>query len=447
MLLPFQCEFIEAVFAEGIQVAGLSVPRGNGKTGLLACIALSELFLNDEYPDIACIGVTLKQLNRPNGIYRACSDMVLANPVLREQVKVYRNNNDTKIALVDRPGELAAVAALDPDVLLGAAWSMTICDEFGASFWTMERWANIVQSGGKRGGDSRVIGISTPNSPDSAMYALRKRVLEGTAGPYVHWSEYAADENCDPYDRENWYKANPALGHHLSISALESDFELFADEAGKHYQFKMMRLGQWLEVSDEAWLGIAGMTAWDTTALKELPFSFTVPCFIGVDKSQRGDCSAVVLLQRDGDSWLSQAWIFRPNPVIDHAAVRDLIRDLCDTYTVSAVGYDPRYFVEGAQELDDEGLPMVEVTQSYSTLSPCYSELYRAIIAGQFYHLNDPDYREHMLNAVAKTSDDNEGIMLSKRRSHKKIDAAVATGIAIAVSGYAYSPKSFIYAL
>src|SRR5437660_3278399 len=43
-LRPWQREFIEGVYAKGIKVACLSVPKGNGKTGLLAAICLYQLF-------------------------------------------------------------------------------------------------------------------------------------------------------------------------------------------------------------------------------------------------------------------------------------------------------------------------------------------------------------------------------------------------------------------
>lgn len=439
-LLPFQIEFIESTFADGVLSAGLSIPRGNGKTSLLACIALSELFCNPYAPDVACAGVTLQQSARPAGVYGVAKSMVLTNPVLLEQVRIHRNNNDPHIELKARPGQIACIAAKDPDGLLGGAWSMAIVDEFGSDFWTDERWGNIVQSCGKRGTSSRVIGISTPNSPRSAMFSLRQRYMAGNASKYLHWTEYAAPEDTPIDDVESWHTANPALGHFLDINALHMDV---VDQPA--WLFRIMRLGQWFEMTDDGWLGVDGANNWDFTTT-EIEFDPDEEVFIGVDKAAYNDCAAVVALQRDGDRWLAKSKVFEPKPVIDHIEVKAYIRELCRNFrNVAAIGFDDRFFVEGAQELEDEGLPMVRVTQASAYMSPAYSELQRAITSKSFWHENDPVYRSHVLSAVLSNKSDNEGIMLSKRKSRYKIDAVVATALAIAVSGYTSRHEYRIY--
>ena len=47
-LLPFQRRFLKAALAPGIEVAALSLPRGNGKTTLLALLATRSLTPGDE---------------------------------------------------------------------------------------------------------------------------------------------------------------------------------------------------------------------------------------------------------------------------------------------------------------------------------------------------------------------------------------------------------------
>lgn len=441
-LLPFQKDFIHKVFTPGILTAGLSLPRGNGKTSLLACIALSELFLNPHSPDITIAAVTLVQSSRPAGVFGIAKAMVLLNPDLLKQVKIIRGNTDPRIELRKRPGQMCCIAASNPDGLLGGSWSMAIVDEFGSEFWTPERWANIVQSCGKRGTDSRVIGISTPNSTRSAMYEMRQAYLSGRASKFMAWTEYSAPMDCALDDRTAWSSANPALDTFLAREALEQDL---TDTPS--YLFRMMRLGQWVETTDETWLGLEGANNFDATSI-EIVFDSDLPTYVGVDKSAYGDSSAVVALQRDADKWLAKAYIFKPDgkKMIDHRAVKECIRTLTTIYTVKAIAYDDRYFVEGAQELLDEGLPMLNVPQNSQRMSPAYSELKRAITDRNFYHDNDSEYRAHILSAVSKPGNDNQDIMLSKSKSHIKIDAAVATALAISASGVLqpkYKPENY----
>src|SRR4249920_1404734 len=428
-LLPAQSSFIETVNADGILSAGLSCPRGNGKTGLLAMIVLAELFTNPWSPDIGIAATTLQQSSRPSGVYGVARRLVQLNGDLAGRTLVYRGTSDPHLSTPFNDGVLAPVSTRDPDGLLGLSSSLLIADEFGAEHWDDERWGNMVQSGGKRGGDSRIIGISTPNSKESAMYTLRQRVMAGIASPSVAWVEHAAEPDADPADRGQWYRANFALDHFLHISALEADL---ADRPA--WMFAMMRLGLWQDVADDGWLGVDGPGHWDATTTT-VHLDPGEPCFVGVDKSMRDDCSAVAVVQRLGDRWQTQVEIFAPTDgVIDHARIRDHIRALCKRYQVATVAYDPRFFVEGAADLEGEGLPMIEVPQTHQRMVPAYSALHHMIVARELDHDDDPQLRNHVLKAVPQIAA-NGGFTLAKNKSRSKIDAVVAIAIALSGSG------------
>jgi phage terminase large subunit-like protein len=434
-LLPAQRKFIEKTYAAGILSAALSCPRGNGKTGLLACIALSELYLNPWSPDISVCATTMQQSMRPSGVYGIARRMMQLHPVLSERTLVYRGTADPRLVVPATDGVMAPLATRDPDALLGLSSSLLIADEFGSEHWDDERWGNLVQSGGKRGGDSRVIGISTPNSQDSAMFTLRKRVMAGTASPSVSWTEYAARQDADINDTGEWHRANFALGHFLDISALRADV---VDRP--EWLFRQMRLGQWMGVGDDGWLGADGPGAYDATTT-DVKLDRTEPVHIGVDKSMRDDCSAVSAMQQVGDRWRAKVMIWIPESgVIDHAAIRDHIRELCRKHHVVSVAYDPRYFVEGAQELATEGLPMVEIPQTPARMIPAYSTLHRLIIDRKLDHDDDPVLRSHVLRAVPQVS--GSGFMLAKSRTRTKIDGVVSMAIALAGSGEAHEPET-----
>lgn len=422
-LEDFQTQYIEATYAEGILSGCLGLPRGNGKSELLACIAVAELFLNPWSPDIGVAAVTLAQSGRPSGVYGLAKRMIGLEPELADRTLIFSNNADPRATTPFNDGIMAPIATRDADSLLGLSSSLLIADEFGAAHWTDDRWGNLVQSGGKRGGESRVLGISTPNSKHSAMYTLRSRVLKGIASPSVHWAEFSAPEGAALDDRAAWHIANPALGKFLDITALEADL---TDRP--EWAFRQMRLGQWLDADGSGWLGDDGPAAWDATTT-QVTMSTTEPTFVGVDKSAYNDCSAVAILQRHGDRWQCQVRVFFPSPVIDHAEVREHIREVCRTHHVVAVGYDDRYFVEGAQELEAEGLPLVQVPQTAARLVPAYSALHSDIIGRRLDHDDDLTLRQHVLSAIPSVQP-NGGFMLAKNKSRHKIDGCVALGIA-----------------
>jgi phage terminase large subunit-like protein len=428
-LLPFQKSFIESVYADGILSAGLSVPRGNGKSALLAMLCLAELYLNEWSPDIVIGGTTLQQSMRPSGVYGLAGRMIRLNPELSERTLIYRSTGDPRFVTPYNDGILAPISTRDPDSLLGLSSSLLVADEFGSIHWDQERWSNLVQSGGKRGGDSRAIGLSTPNDKDSAMYAMRQRVMAGTASPSVAWIEHAAEADADIDDRGQWHRANPALGHFLHISALEADL---VDRPA--WMFSMMRLGLWQDVADDGWLGPNGPEAWDSTATA-VTLDAVEPVHVGVDKSMRDDASAVACMQRIGDRWQTSVKIWMPvDGVIDHAAIRDHIRELCRTLNVVTIAYDPRFMVESAQDLARDGLPMIEVPQTHQRMMPAFSTLHHLIVARQLDHDDDPVLRNHVLRAVPQMAPSG-GFTLSKNKSRVKIDGVVAMAIALAGSG------------
>ncbi|MCB0999821.1 MAG: hypothetical protein KDB40_11035 [Acidimicrobiales bacterium] len=436
-LEPFQTTFIENLYAEGVQEGGFSLPRKNGKTGLLGALALSELALNDD-ADVVLGATKVKQANRPSGVFGVMKAYMRLNQGFFGDWRISRNNNEPIIVNTDTGCQAEIVSMSDVDAAQGLNPSLAIMDEYGTSFWTPERWGAVAMSMGGRGPDARVVGISTPASQLSAMYEMRTKVLNGTASKALYWQEHSAPLDWPIYDLATWERANPALYRFLSLESLDKDRSL------PEHLFRLFRLGQWIDTSaNDGWLGVEGAGHWDATA-REVELDPLEDTWIGVDKSAYDDMSAVVAVQRYGDGWISKAWIFEPAPTIDHAAVRERILQLHRDLHVVAVGYDNRYFVEGAQMLSDAGVPMIDIPQAPARLVPVYGLLHKAIVERRFWHDDDARYRSHVLSAVPVIQPTG-GFTLSKNRSRAKIDAAVATGIAFAAQ-MSHTPRRTTFA-
>jgi phage terminase large subunit-like protein len=110
--------------------------------------------------------------------------------------------------------------------------------------------------------------------------------------------------------------------------------------------------------------------------------------------------------------------------------VESHLRELHRTYDVKEVAYDPAYFERSAQALADDGLPMVEFPQSAQRMVPACQTAYELICGGLVEHDGNPVFSDQVLAAVPRETD--SGWRISKGKSKRKIDAAVAMVIAVA---------------
>ncbi len=78
--------------------------------------------------------------------------------------------------------------------------------------------------------------------------------------------------------------------------------------------------------------------------------------------------------------------------------------------------------------LTDEGLPVIEFPQSPERMVPAYGRLYELIVGGELVHDDDPVLADHVLSATRRESE--RGWMLSKSKSKRHIDGAVALALA-----------------
>jgi phage terminase large subunit-like protein len=145
------------------------------------------------------------------------------------------------------------------------------------------------------------------------------------------------------------------------------------------------------------------------------------------------DSVAVVAVQVDDDGnahTSSRIW-FPDGTKIDVAAVENHLRDLHRRHNLSAVAYDPAFFERSAQALEDDGLPMIEFPQSPQRMVPACQVAYEMINAQRVIHDGSPAFTDQVLSAAIRETDG--GWRLSKGKSKRKIDAAIALVMALSV--------------
>lgn len=418
-LAKFQKELFEELLDDDtLRSAVLSTPRGNGKSSLSACLALWALHDDEHSPQVPVIATTLGQAIRT--VFTTCRRMTEVSPALAERTIAYSAIGNTRLYVPRTDGVLYPLPA-DPDGLQGLDPSLAIVDEVG--FVAPECWDAMVLASGKRP-RSLVLGVGTPNiDRQGAMFELRERHLEGMDMPGFRFIEFAADQGCDLHDRDQWRKANPAIGaKFLDEEALAS-----AVATSPEASFRVYRLGQW-ELAGENWLPVG---AFDACRRPGVGLQVDgAPVFVGVDVALKHDTTAVVAVQRQGDVLAAVARIFDPKgSTVDISLVEEYLRLLHRTYPVQEVAYDPAYFERSAQALLDEGLPLVEFAQSAPKMVPACGNAYELIATEQVVHDFDAQASEQVIAAQPKVA--GEGWRLSKGRTKRKIDTAIALVMAL----------------
>lgn len=416
-LAPFQRGLLEEVLADGVRSAVVSVPRGNGKSSLVAALALWALYDADHSPQVPVVATTLNQAIRT--VFNTCTRMVALHPELADRAIVYTAIGATRMYVPFNDGVMWPLSA-DPDGLQGLDPSLGVVDEVG--FVDQALWDAMVLASGKRP-ESLVLGIGTPNVERAgAMWELRARARSSGGLPGFRYVEHAAVEGCAIWDRAEWRRANPALAAgFLDEAALE-----MAAAASPEASFRVFRLGQWVEAA-ECWLP---QGAWEACQ-RSGGLVDGGPTWVGVDVGLRSDSTAVVAVQARPDGrWWVEPRVFDPRAgVVDLADVMQYVRGLCDRFDVREVVFDPRLFELPARLLLDEGVPMVQMPQIPDRMAPACALAYELIVSGRVAHSGDPVLSAHVLGAQQRPFE--RGWTLSKSKSRRQIDACIAMVLAL----------------
>lgn len=431
---PFQTDFLEAAFADGIDVAIMQTPLGNGKSTFWAGVGLAALYIGNDTgaPQVPVLATTITQAVR--SVYGVAAAMVDAEPELVNRALVYTGITSPRINVPSNGGEMFPTTN-DVGVVQGLDYTVAIIDEMG--FQPQDSWNAMQLRQGKRA-RSLACGVGTPGlDSDNAMHYNRQLVLEGGGAPRgMVFTEYSAPLDADIDDEDVWRAANPAIdAGFLSIDAIRN-----ARARTQEGPFRIYRLGQWWEGVDN-WLGQNGAALWEALVS---PYDFVsdAPTWLGVDVALTQDTAAVVAVQQRPDGrYHAQARIWTPtlDKAVDLADVMQHIRDCHEAYDVLAVAYDPRYFEYPAKLLEDGKVRMAKVPQSVERMTMACGGLYGAIVGAvdatgklvppTLTHDGDPLFTRQVLNGVARYNE--RGFTLAKGKSRGKIDSAIALALAM----------------
>ncbi len=114
-----------------------------------------------------------------------------------------------------------------------------------------------------------------------------------------------------------------------------------------------------------------------------------------------------------------------PGNIIDYEYIeRDLLEDIAD-HDIQQVGIDPHNATQFNTHMANEGVPIVDISQSTLSLSEPMKELAARIVAGRVRHDGNPVLGWMIGNVVAKP-DVKDNVYPRKARDASKIDGALA---------------------
>ena len=142
-------------------------------------------------------------------------------------------------------------------------------------------------------------------------------------------------------------------------------------------------------------------------------------------------------------TWLKQGWLTTtPGNVTDYGFIEAQILADAEILAVSSIGLDMWNATQLANDLAEDGLPIVKVRQGFATMSPALKEAKRRMLLRQLRHDGNP-VMQWCVDNLAVATDPAGNVKPDKANSADKIDgvSALCNAITEAMSGHV--PSSY----
>lgn len=468
-LTPWQTFIVASIFGWKRQATGfrrfrrvyIEVARRNGKSTLLAAIALLMLFADGE-PSAQVYAAATKR-DQAKIVWGDARKMVRANSELRKCIKAYRD----QLVCKETDSVFIPLGA-DSKTLDGLNIHAAIVDELHAHP-TPEVWQLLDTSTGSRQ-QPLICAITTAGFNNNGICAdIRGMVIEilNATRHNDQWFGFVAglDEG-DRFDDESvWEKANPNLPY---ISTLLDDLREKCERASYSVagmnNFLVKCMSRWTSQSTR-WIPLE---AWDK-CLAETEFTYdqmkTRPAFAGLDVAEKLDLTAICLCLppiSDGERYRYLWRFFMPEDTVeryvkegdhrwkeweasgeltvtggartDYSKLRETIKRWAVDFDLRMCAFDPHKATSLVSELTDEGIEMVEINQR-TQMTEGSNEFYAQIVTdGMEHNCGQRSLMRWQVDNVAlKTDEDGRRCQPTrpqKGANKRKVDGVVAAVMA-----------------
>lgn len=473
-LTEWQERIIRAIFGprnpDGTRIIKkvvIQMGRGSRKTALAAAIVLLCLFGPEAMPG-ALIQSAAFARKQARELFEEVSLIVDRDARYKKVARIRDYQSQIRNRKIRARYEAISSEGLGAH---GSTPNVIVADELHA--WTTEKhrelW-RVLDSASRKTDNSLMVVLTTAGRGQETLAykevaAAKKIQLGEISAPHVLPIIFEGAPDIDWKDEANWHKLLPGLKNgYPSLQATrelatEAEYSLMARET-----LLQLYLGVWMNQSASPFVE---MTAYDRCGAVPVDFDSEAgkknlkgkPCFLGVDLSQVSDLTAIVAAWPTDDKgyivkpfffcpadalakksriegvnyqeWAKAGFITpTPGSAVDYDFVEAEIRRLCKEYDVRQIAFDPWRAKQTQQNLQKDGLPVVDFRQGFISMSPACDEVERAILEGKFHHSGNPILRWNFDNvAVVRDSADNR--KFDKGKSRDKIDGAVAALMAV----------------
>lgn len=412
----------------------IGLPRKNGKSEIGSGLGIYGLVMSGEGSEVYSCAADKEQARIVFGVAKR---MVEMSPELSGIIKPYRDALE-----ITQTGSIYKVLSSEAFTKEGLNPNVILYDELHAA--PTDELYNVMSLAAGARRDPLLIAITTAGvkydqtGQESICYRLfqhGEKIAKGEEDDdsfFMAW--WGAPKGADHLDPKVWEQANPGYGDFLDPEDFQSTVKRIPEN-----EFRTKRLNQWVN-SVQAWLP-AG--AWNECFDPEFAF---VPGRLGVvlgfDGSRSGDATALVAVTvsaepaikvlglwekpSDDDSWR-----------VPRAQVKDAIRQACRDWDVREVAWDEYLWLDSAEELEEEGLPIVVFPQTLTRMLPATQRFYEHVVTNRsIRHNGDPRLARHLDNAQLKTDTRGARLMKDAKNSPRKIDLAVAAVMAAERAGF-----------
>ncbi len=481
ILLPWQAEIVSDVYGtvdeNGKRVykyAYLEIPKKNGKTEMIAGLAIDHLINDPPSGQIYCCAAEREQASL---VYMAAKSKIEQEPELEAMCRVVDSKKEIHNI---ESGTFIKVLSAEAFSKHGINPTVIIFDELHA-LQKRDLWDTMTfGSGSARSGQLIWVITTAGDDPDRKsvgweQHEYAKKVRDGEIiDPTWYVKIYGAKEDADIFDERTWFEANPSLGITIPIENVRQEALLAKNNPSAEKLFRWLRLNQWVAIKRMGWLPI---TLWDETNGKWSPAELLRKrCYVGLDLSSTQDLTAAIPLfppddEHEGWRFFTKAWIpedsmrersnrdhvpyeqwekhgkldATPGGVIDYGIVAANLVAIDRKFEVVHYFCDP-WRLEYLKQLLPEEMQrkFVEIPQNMAGMSCGMLELERMFLAGEISHPQDDPVGRWSFGNVIPAMDGNGNKKPMKDRSLERIDPTVALINAMA-GAIRMEPKRSVY--
>lgn len=465
----WQRAFLAEVYGEDaqgrrpIRTAVLSMARKNGKTQLVAGLALCHLM----GPEAEGRGEVYAAANDREQAGKCFAEMVAIldeHPELQSRVNVVKFSKRIEVLHGDGKGSIFAALSADATTKHGLSPSFIVYDELGQAP-KRDLYEALDTAMGARDNPLMVV-ISTQAASEHAILSelidYGRKVNAGEIEDAAfHLTLFMADPGDDPWSPDTWLKANPALGDFRSLDDVARQAAQAERMPAREQAFRNLFLNQRVD----AHVRFLAKAEWDANGdTFDVAALAGRPCYGGLDLSASRDLTAFVLVFpndaggfdvlpqfflpehniRDKaeadrvpyDLWAKQGFLtLIPGATVDPSVVAQAIADASVTYDLQRLAYDRWRIEDLKRELANLGavLPLQEFGQGFRDMAPAIDKLERLIAGAELRHGGNPILTYCTANAVIER-DAAGNRKLAKHKSSGRIDGLVALAMALGVT-------------